>query len=697
MQSRKAPRAVRKLLAAGSAPPYNGTVWIRQRVDAESGGATVSNGINETQTSVSSRPSRLRAMVVLAASILTLTILGLALRANLYTAEGISKSPLLTQLVWPALSLAVMLTTVLLAARAGVAGDLDMVWWQHRRSEAKWTCILIVTVLAAAGTTNWLMKQIGTPVPLRFWADGLPLAFFATFCVIAVLHAPIIEELFWRGYVQRTIERVTGGFAACVIQAFVFAALHFRPLSGFAPVFALGLVNGLWRWRRRTLIPVILAHMCLNSIYCAVRWPDWLDCTRVKVTTDYVAQMAELARPHGYNPAHDARYEYEKAMRLAVEMPPGLGNARKRYPTEWSDETREDIREWVTANKKALEHLTSGTKKPYYCLLYQGTDTANEAIPELDGVRTLAFALDARLKLHVLEGDLAQVLSDIEAMCRFARHFEQRKSLVHQLVGLSIRSLAIDVTRGMLIHQSLSPEVLRRLQRQFEEHVGDDDCGMDFALERLVWLDFIQRMFTDEGDGEGHIPKLLVQRWDWLADPSRSVPGSSDKEKEAFRKLSRRETTRCVEAFLEHIQNAAGKTPWEFQNEPNGVRLILANLMQENAFVDFLGRPCIRAMELPWRAKADTEALVATLATQRYAREHGEYPESLDALVEAGYLAQVPGDPYSDSSLLYRRTNGDFLLYSLGADFDDDGGTPSKWGRGEEGGDQVFWPVQETP
>ncbi len=37
------------------------------------------------------------------------------------------------------------------------------------------------------------------------------------------------------------------------------------------------------------------------------------------------------------------------------------------------------------------------------------------------------------------------------------------------------------------------------------------------------------------------------------------------------------------------------------------------------------------------------------------------------------------------------------MLYSFGGDLDDDGGQQSKWGLGEENGDQVFWPVQKTP
>mgnify|MGYP001080206684 CR=1 FL=1 len=33
--------------------------------------------------------------------------------------------------------------------------------------------------------------------------------------------------------------------------------------------------------------------------------------------------------------------------------------------------------------------------------------------------------------------------------------------------------------------------------------------------------------------------------------------------------------------------------------------------------------------------------------------------------------------------------------FQFGLDFDDDGGTRSTWGNPPEGGDQVFWPVQE--
>ncbi|MGB2866290.1 MAG: hypothetical protein WBC05_23375 [Sedimentisphaerales bacterium] len=37
-----------------------------------------------------------------------------------------------------------------------------------------------------------------------------------------------------------------------------------------------------------------------------------------------------------------------------------------------------------------------------------------------------------------------------------------------------------------------------------------------------------------------------------------------------------------------------------------------------------------------------------------------------------------------------------FVMDVIQCIFTDDGGTPSKWGEGEKGGDQVFWPVHES-
>ena len=103
---------------------------------------------------------------------------------------------------------------------------------------------------------------------------------------------------------------------------------------------------------------------------------------------------------------------------------------------------------------------------------------------------------------------------------------------------------------------------------------------------------------------------------------------------------------------------------------------------------------------LSYRVKPDVEATLAIIAALRYKQDIGSYPENLEKLVAAGYLKELPMDPYSDRPLVYKKTDDAFILYSVGQNFKDDGG---EYGRNEKGdikvwadnGDAVFWPVDK--
>ncbi len=106
-----------------------------------------------------------------------------------------------------------------------------------------------------------------------------------------------------------------------------------------------------------------------------------------------------------------------------------------------------------------------------------------------------------------------------------------------------------------------------------------------------------------------------------------------------------------------------------------------------------------RVSEIAYRGKIRHEATVAILALQRWRLEKDQYPAALGELVAAGFLDELPPDPYSDKPLVYKRIDDDFILYSVGPNFaDDDGevamsrGRPQKWGT-SEAGDIVFWPL----
>ena len=76
------------------------------------------------------------------------------------------------------------------------------------------------------------------------------------------------------------------------------------------------------------------------------------------------------------------------------------------------------------------------------------------------------------------------------------------------------------------------------------------------------------------------------------------------------------------------------------------------------------------------RAETQNRLLLVSLALRAYRLEHGGYPVSLAELAPA-YLKQIPDDPFAlKGAFLYRINGQKYVLYSVGPDGKDDGGTP---------------------
>jgi hypothetical protein len=75
-------------------------------------------------------------------------------------------------------------------------------------------------------------------------------------------------------------------------------------------------------------------------------------------------------------------------------------------------------------------------------------------------------------------------------------------------------------------------------------------------------------------------------------------------------------------------------------------------------------------------------------ALERYWLRNGSYPLTLSALVP-DFMPEIPNDLMTGKPMIYRRTASDkFLLYSVGWDRVDDGGSPAD--RGKPTGDWVW-------
>ena len=70
----------------------------------------------------------------------------------------------------------------------------------------------------------------------------------------------------------------------------------------------------------------------------------------------------------------------------------------------------------------------------------------------------------------------------------------------------------------------------------------------------------------------------------------------------------------------------------------------------------------------------EQRALLTILALQVYRRKHGEFPDKLNALT-GNILEVVPQDPARAAPLLYERRHGGAVVWSVGIDGNNDGGT----------------------
>jgi hypothetical protein len=96
-----------------------------------------------------------------------------------------------------------------------------------------------------------------------------------------------------------------------------------------------------------------------------------------------------------------------------------------------------------------------------------------------------------------------------------------------------------------------------------------------------------------------------------------------------------------------------------------------------------------RIVEARLRCQANLRCALAALAAERCRQEAGRWPEKL-AELEPKYLKQVPADPFDGQPLRLRRLEDGLVIYSVGPDRKDDGGTLTRQNPYQEGTDVGF-------
>jgi len=449
---------------------------------------------------------------------------------------------------------------------------------------------------------------------------------------------------------------------------------------------------------------------------CLVLYIVWFLTGKPVVTTDYIAEINNMVRPVA-DESLNAAPLYNKAIELFEELPVDLSIVFQKKYYEVTSEEKQLMEKWLTDNEKVLQQVIVGTQKPYYWQHYEGEEMFSVLLPHLSGYRNLAKALCWRTQFLSEKGRYEEAFNDIKACYRFGRHVKGNVVvLIEQLVGIAIEALAIENLRGILSEHQVDSEALTILQRDLEQIIAGEDFVMNFAGEKLFIYDEIQRCFTEDRFGGGHLYLTRMGQISSVDDPYAHTIGElivgTIFEPEAwpiavkvlFFHPNKQQTREAADRFYAFCETIAQKTPAQIRNQGIDVEKESMKIIKDNVFLDILAPALERASELGHRHRSNVEATVAILALQRYKADEGSFPDDLQQLINAGYLRQLPPDVYSDKPLIYRKTDDGFILYSFGEDFKDDGGKPridsegrpKLWGHYEGDSDAVFWPTPKS-
>jgi hypothetical protein len=392
-----------------------------------------------------------------------------------------------------------------------------------------------------------------------------------------------------------------------------------------------------------------------------------------------------------------------------------VSNLHRIKFNEMTVEQKSIVERWIEEQQSALELIVEGSRKPQYWRTYtSGSENKNEMLsvllPDLQEYRGLARSLRWRASLNAEKGRYEDAFSDLLSCYRLGQNIKGAKTLIEQLVGIAIEALSIRTVRDILENCEIDSGVLAELQRDFEEIIADENYAINFEAEKLCLYDEIQRCFTSDRFGKGHlymprIRQLSDKDSDYQMDDGfdqflintymvfASVP-------RLFGHPDRDETLAAANKIYDNMEKLSRKSAAQLHAEGQTIKDEIDRLIDSNIFLSVVTPAVWRVIEISHRLPTEVGATLALIAITRYKQNKGEYPQDLNELVAAGYLSELPIDSFSDKPLVYKRKGDDFVLYSFGENCRDDGGVYStnengrflEWGGD---GDRIFWPPRE--
>jgi hypothetical protein len=327
-------------------------------------------------------------------------------------------------------------------------------------------------------------------------------------------------------------------------------------------------------------------------------------------------------------------------------------------PVRLEDKQTQTLRAELSRVAPALTTARQVADKPRgrYTVVWM-TDGVGTLMPHLQEARTVANVLYLDAVLRAQDDDIEGALVSCRAALNVGRSVGDEPAAISQLVRLSCLRVALRGLERTLAQGQAPAPALEALQQLLQDEAEQPLQLIMTRSERAAIHQHLEVVRAGQLNraAYGLRSSRLGSSVDNLVDRAKAMTSHA---------LYLKFLTKLVEI---------SKLPPE-QQHAQLQQLELPKMELPTLLSALMRADEPRKLAVVWHtAQAQLRCALAALAIERYRLEQQRWPDKLEELVPR-YLRVVPNDPFDGKPLRLRRTKDGLVTYSVGPDFQDNGG-----------------------
>ena len=401
---------------------------------------------------------------------------------------------------------------------------------------------------------------------------------------------------------------------------------------------------------------------------------------------------------------------------------------------------------WLTANRAQIDAFCKATKRPVFgfpvgvavsdddAALFgkysQSNSISNAAIdnsdvdkldpselpsfsmllPQFASLRQAVRIIASDMMMAVEKADGERATRDAEAIIALSIHVQEGRILIGDLVGMSIRSIVVNRILMALEWKpnTFTDSQLKRLQNALRS-VPPALERPDFTSERLMFEDIVQRVYTDDGHGDGRFAPQWKQLR--LISALESISAGNDGKQQgattqftllasflsqpfAFYAIAGRKE--ALDHYDASIKRLAGQPNDSLNDAVTALAIAEEEFVKSMTahgarfFLEGILMPALGKVVFSFQIdRANRDACVISIAAELYHRANEKWPASAKDLAPL-CNGDAPRDSWNGKSILMETDANGFRMWSVGRDGVDDRGNLKKSTQAKDSVDWVW-------